>query len=247
MRLPTKPGHEVLVVYSSITALTFALTRLRGIEPFEQYISLIVGALFLFSALHLANREKNGVRRFGIDVGGLIGPPQEEEEGSYGFLGINDLVRTLRRGFPSALREIGIALGVAIVIFPLFAIGFAFWHEPNHTFVFRPPSDLASFVGAQFVVVGLPEEAFFRGYIQTRLSDEGSFLRAWLVQAALFALIHFVVDLNPARLAVFFPGLLFGWIRKWRKGIGAAIVLHALSNVYSEFLVRGWLYSYPTP
>ena len=42
-------------------------------------------------------------------------------------------------------------------------------------------------------------------------------------------------------LATFFPGLLFGWLRARRDGIGAAVVLHALSNLFAETLVRGWL------
>ncbi len=100
-------------------------------------------------------------------------------------------------------------------------------------------------------MVALPEEAFFRGYLQTSLSDlEKKPIRllgaslapgAWLLQAILFALIHFLVDPHPARLAVFFPALLFGWTRAWRGGIGAAIALHAMSNLYSEILARSWL------
>ena len=61
------------------------------------------------------------------------------------------------------------------------------------------------------------------------------------MQAALFALVHLATEPHPAKLAVFFPGLLFGWLRAWRGGIGAAIVFHALSNVLAEILVRGWL------
>ena len=101
------------------------------------------------------------------------------------------------------------------------------------------------------VVIALPEEAFFRGYLQTSLSDLAKTRVVvlgvelspgpWLLQAALFALIHFVVEPHAARLAVFFPGLLFGWVRSWRGGIGAAIALHAMSNLYSEILARSWL------
>jgi hypothetical protein len=93
--------------------------------------------------------------------------------------------------------------------------------------------------------------AFFRGYLKTRLSDSESARvrvvgvslapRAWLAQAALFAVIHVLAAPHPARLAVFFPGLVFGWVRAWRGGIGAALVLHALSNLYSEILARSWL------
>jgi uncharacterized protein len=99
--------------------------------------------------------------------------------------------------------------------------------------------------------VALPEEAFFRGYVQTRLTD--SFPKkvrllgvpvspaALLSQAVLFGVLHFAVDFRPERLAVAFPALLFGWLRSWRGGVGAAILVHAMSNVYADILVRGWL------
>ncbi|MET0391205.1 MAG: myxosortase family intramembrane protease, partial [Polyangiales bacterium] len=103
----------------------------------------------------------------------------------------------------------------------------------------------------QILVVGLPEEALFRGYVQGRLGDAwparirvlGAQLSpgAWLLQAALFALLHVAVDYNLARLAVFFPGLLFGWLRALRGGVGAAILVHAACNLLSDLLIRGWL------
>ena len=107
------------------------------------------------------------------------------------------------------------------------------------------------FVLGQLLVVALPEEALFRGYFQTRLEDlfpaRSRLLGAqvsWpalIIQAALFAVLHFLVGFAPARLAVFFPGVLFGYIRARRGGIGAAVWFHALSNGLSEFLTRGWL------
>jgi membrane protease YdiL (CAAX protease family) len=66
-------------------------------------------------------------------------------------------------------------------------------------------------------------------------------MRAWLLQAALFALIHVTVEPFPARLVVFFPALLFGWVRQKRGGIGAALALHAASNLLGDLLARGWL------
>ncbi len=244
------PLREVLLVNAAVISATFAVTRLRAIPPFDELVHLAVGAIFLFAALRLAQREPHGVERFGIAVGGLLLPAREDE--TPGPLGLWDLARTVRRGLPSALRELGVAVGLAALVFPPFALGFALWHGPSHPFVLRLPDDFLSFAAAQVLVVGLPEEAFYRGYVQTRLSDHFGPARrrwlgvqlhpaAWLGQAALFALIHFVVDANPARLAVFFPGLLFGWLRAWRGGIGAPIALHALSNIYSEILVTGWL------
>jgi membrane protease YdiL (CAAX protease family) len=44
----------------------------------------------------------------------------------------------------------------------------------------------------------------------------------------------------PARLAVFFPALLFGWLRARTGGIGASVCFHAICNVYSQLLGRGY-------
>jgi membrane protease YdiL (CAAX protease family) len=42
------------------------------------------------------------------------------------------------------------------------------------------------------------------------------------------------------RLAVFFPALLFGWLRARTGGIGASVVFHALCNLYVLSLMRGF-------
>jgi hypothetical protein len=214
-------------------------------------VHLLVGALFLVSATALARREDDGPRRYGIDLAGLLTPPDETDPRPAGPLGLYDLGRALKAALPTGIRETAVAVGVAAVLFPPFAFAFQLWHGPERPFSWHFPEDFASFAFAQLIVVGLPEEAFFRGYVQTRLHDFfksrvpllGATVSppALAIQAALFAGIHFVVEPHPARLATFFPGLLFGWLRSWRGGIGAAIVLHAMSNVYARFLERGWL------
>ena len=45
---------------------------------------------------------------------------------------------------------------------------------------------------------------------------------------------------DPARLAVFFPSLLFGWMRSRTRGIGAGVAFHAMCNIFSETLMRGY-------
>lgn len=248
---------EVLAVFAVVTLLCFAITRLRAVAALSEYVSLGVGAVFLLAALEMAKREARRIEasflgvleRWGIALGGLLAPAEDRDENP-GPLGLYDLARLIRRGLPSALRESGVALGIALLIFPPFAFAFAWWHNAHGLPGFRPSAEAASFILAQFLVVALPEEVFFRGYVQTRLVDHfGPPPKSWMIvhpsalllQSALFALVHVAVDPNPARLAVFFPGLLFGLIRGWRGGVGAAIVLHALSNIYSDLLVRGWL------
>ena len=53
---------------------------------------------------------------------------------------------------------------------------------------------------------------------------------------------HFATHAHVARLAVFFPSLVFGWLRARGGGVGAAILFHASCNLYSAWLTDG---SYP--
>ena len=238
--------RRILWVYGLVCAAVFAVTRLESVALVGQYVHLAVAAIFLLTSLRLTRSDP---AHFGVALGGLLEPPTDDR--TAGPLGVFDLGRAIGKALPSAARELGVATAIAAVVFPLYTIGFYWWNQPLGDFSLKLPPNLASFVLAQLIVVALPEEAFFRGYLQTALSDLresrarvlGAKLapRAWLLQAILFAAIHFIVEPQPARLAVFFPALLFGWTRGWRGGIGAALALHAMSNLYSEILARSWL------
>jgi membrane protease YdiL (CAAX protease family) len=93
-------------------------------------------------------------------------------------------------------------------------------------------------------VVALPEEFFFRGWMQTRLKRVFPGGRqvfgvtvgpALLLTAALFALVHLTI-FQPYRLAVFFPALLFGWLRERTGTVVGSTLLHAACNLYQTFL-----------
>lgn len=250
--------RELLLVYGAIAAATILLDRLARWPAAQDYAHLAISALFLTVAVQLAQRRPGGLSAYGLALGGILEAdaarpgPADDAGDAHGTGGaVADLLHDLRTAIPLGVRETAIAIGLAIVVFPPFVAGFYLFHGPTHGFLWRPPPDLANLVLAQLLLVGLPEEALFRGYFQTRLRDRypprmrflGANLspRALFFQAALFGLLHFLVDLNPARLAVFFPGLLFGYIRALRGGIGAALVFHALCNLLSEFLTRGFL------
>ncbi len=55
-------------------------------------------------------------------------------------------------------------------------------------------------------------------------------------------MIHLPKAGDPRALATFFPGLLFGWLRSATGSIGAAVGVHAASNicvrVLDEVLLR---------
>lgn len=97
-----------------------------------------------------------------------------------------------------------------------------------------------TFVLVQLGLVALPEEVLFRGYLQSRFDARwrprwrlfgATFGPGLLLAAALFALGHLAIEPGPQRLAVFFPGLLFGWLRARTGTVVAPIVVHGLSNV----------------
>jgi len=96
-----------------------------------------------------------------------------------------------------------------------------------------------------FLFIAIPEELFFRGYLLERLEQVWPPTRrllgapvglALLVCSALFALGHVLVVPNPQRLAVFFPALIFGWMRARTGSLAAGAAFHALCNLLSDVL-----------
>ena len=106
---------------------------------------------------------------------------------------------------------------------------------------------LIELVLAQLIAVALPEEVFYRGYLQGRLlaafPRRRRFFGTEISMAAIFwtsvffALGHFLLDFNPQRLAVFFPSLAFGWIRARTPTLAGCIVFHAFCNVLVRLLI----------
>jgi hypothetical protein len=108
----------------------------------------------------------------------------------------------------------------------------------------RLPPRFGEWVIDQLFVVALPEEFFYRGYLQSRLRDawpggrmvQGARLgRAFWVTAVLFALGHLAI-FQVWRLSVFFPALLFGWMRERTGSVVGAALFHAACNLYVHFL-----------
>jgi membrane protease YdiL (CAAX protease family) len=249
-RVDKAPLIEVLVVFLVVTAATWLMSRSDFLPLFRDNLHLLVAALFVFTAIRCAERLPGGLPRYGLGLGGVLTPDAERD--APGVLGAAaDLVRALLRALPSLLRELAVAIGVCAVVFPPFVAGFYYWNAPSRPFEFVPHSAFASYLMTQIVVVGLPEEMFFRGYVQGRLEDAFPYKvrllgadispAAWFLQAALFGVLHFVVEVHVGRLAVFFPALLFGWLTSLRGGIGAAVFVHAFCNLLSDLLTRGWL------
>ncbi len=95
--------------------------------------------------------------------------------------------------------------------------------------------------------VALPEETFYRGYLQPLLETIfppryrffGVFLgKGAILAAVLFALGHFLGEWNPLRFGPFLPALAFAWLRNGSGSCIGAITFHGICNIFSEFLFR---------
>ena len=113
----------------------------------------------------------------------------------------------------------------------------------------RLPGHFGLWAIDQMLVVAVPEEFFYRGYLQTRFREAwpqgrtfvGARLGpAFFVTAVLFAVGHLAI-FQFWRLAVFFPALLFGWLRERTGTVLGSSVLHALFNLY-EMVLRASFY-----
>src|SRR5690606_12046860 len=166
-----------LLITGVATALSYGLP--------EAHAATGVGIAFLAATyglvLHSGSTET--VRRFGLSLGGLLEPEPLSP-------------KRLVRAFGGALAVAAVA---ALVTCPPFFAGYVFWNAPEGPFVPAPLPGLETDVLGQLLGVALPEEAFFRGYLQTafdrvlppRRRVLGAPLGAGLVlSSALFAVGH---------------------------------------------------------
>ncbi|MSP63966.1 MAG: JDVT-CTERM system CAAX-type protease [Myxococcales bacterium] len=164
-------------------------------------------------------------------------------------------------------RNLLLVAAAVAAIFPLFLIGYLGWERIAcalpalrslaplpctqasmwSRFTPRLPAGALELAAGQLLVVAVPEEFFFRGFVQGRLAEVwpargilGVPAGPILVAAALFALCHPIVQGNLATLAVFFPGLVFGWLRARTGSLLPCTLFHALCNLYIESLQRSF-------
>jgi membrane protease YdiL (CAAX protease family) len=219
--LPRRLGLEVGIVFGAQLVLLVALVKLDRLLASGGALHALVGAVFVFLPLLVLDRRGRPYDRYGMRLGRPLG-------------------------------DLAWAAGaMAIAFVPVALCAPYVWGIAGRAWSFSWPAGYPGAALAHLVVVAGPEEFFYRGYLMGRLDDllgaRGRFrlLGAELgpslfIQAALFALGHFAVDLDPGRLAVFFPALAFGWLKARRGCIAAPILFHAASNIFMDVLRAGF-------
>ena len=218
-------------------AITIATTSIvAGLARLPDNVSATaVGFGFLAATYFLVLRtdDTRKIARYGLSLGGLFDPEP----------------LSAARIASDGTRAVLWALGLAIIFLPPFWLGFVWWWHIQTPAHLPRLNSLASDLSGQLLVIALPEEAFYRGYLQSALDEVwkprwrvlGAELGPSLfVASALFALGHLSTEFNAARLAVFFPSLVFGFLRSRSRGIGAGIVFHALCNLFASYLGQSY-------
>jgi membrane protease YdiL (CAAX protease family) len=223
--------REALWVAADVTLAAVGIT---AVCP-PSWHATLVAFTFLAATWALVWRHDDArVQRAGLALSGLVIP------------GRLDLAHAARGAASSLAWATG---ALAIVAVPYF-VGWRLWWAPKLAFSLTlRPDAMASEALGQIFVIAFPEEAFYRGYLQSRLDE--AWAPRWrvlgarvgpglLAAAAIFALGHIATVAVPARLAVFFPALVFGWLRARTGGIGASVAFHAMCNLYAQALGRGY-------
>ncbi len=213
---------ELIVVTLALLVAGHILYRFRGAAVVGPAVSTIVAVLFLYAPVIVL-----WVRRRPIDF--------------------------LDRGWTAWRRSLLTFLIVAIVIFPLFFLVAHFWqvyvwHRMDFHWASFP--NLLHTAAFQIVLVALPEEFYFRGYFQSTMDaickkrwrlfgvDLGW---AWIITAVIFAIAHTLIVFRWWHFSIFFPALVFGWLRERTGSITAPILFHATSNLLMDWFARCYL------
>jgi uncharacterized protein len=227
---PQHPSWRTALLIGVTT--TAAVGLIAYLFP-DEYGATGVGLAFLVATYWAALGRTQRAEQYGLALGGLLEPEPLEP----------------KRLVSATLRALAWAGCLALVFFPPFWLGWLLWWQPGSPFTSAPLLGFADELLVQVFVIALPEEAFYRGYLQTALDDRWrrrwSVLGArlgpgWLLASAIFAFGHILTEAHPSRLAVFFPALVFGWLRAKTGGIGAPILFHAACNLFASYLARSY-------
>ncbi len=225
----TSPKRPLLISL----AVTALVTAFAWLLP-NGYASTAVALSFYAATYWLVLRQDGDtIRQHGVSLGGLMEPEKL------------DWQRLARR----TGQALAWCLLLMLLTFPAYWFAWLWWWQPNAEFRLNFGDSPLDELSGQLLAIALPEEMFYRGYLQSALDGAWKPKRkilgapvGWglLVSSAIFALGHLATEPNLGRLSVFFPALLFGWLRARTGGIGTAVFYHAACNLFAALLARSY-------
>jgi len=234
--LPHNPAREAYLLWLAVLA-ALAILQLLGLAVplIHQLVGAAAVAAFLWTPLRMLERRG-----------------QDAHDAGWRF----DKLGT----------DLAYALLACALILPPFALAFSWFMDalpglsPAHARLLGPyvgrahplrftlgpdPWELLGRIAGN-AAVAFGEEFFYRGYVTLRLEERWPPVRrilgapmgkAALLAAVLFALGH-LLEPAPWRLFVFFPALIFAWLRARTGTIVGAAICHFIFNVTLLLLER---------
>ena len=151
-------------------------------------------------------------------------------------LGHNDNLLALnKKGFIKGLLFTVIILLIYISCFKLFSI-FTGKELGIREFTY-------SFILVQFLLVALPEEVFFRGYLQNEFGND---ISAIIIASFLFASAHLITICASGTVGVntcvqngltFFPSLVMGYLYLRTRTLWSSILFHFFANIVHILMI----------
>lgn len=230
-----------------VGVLVALLVRINITLPLVGHLgSALVSVLFLYAPLWLANRRGEDLAAYGFRTAPVA------RGLALAGVALLVIVPLFAAGFLAFYEGICRSSTLAhLAPHQMCAryLGLAGLHAP-HLALFEatpPPPGTLSFEWClvQWLVVGLPEELFFRGFLLAKLEQRfppgrrvlgGGVGLALVLSSLAFALIHLPKEADPRALATFFPGLVFGWMRSATGSILASTITHGASNILARAL-----------
>lgn len=212
-------GRELAITTALLAAISHLLYRFRFLSWIDHSLSVLIALFFLYTPIILLWRAKRP-----IDF--------------------------LDHGMKAHVRSVIVFIVTALIIFPPFflaAHAWQIWGGQAGSFHFARYPSLYKMILFQLIMVALPEEFYFRGYFQStidRLFPKSWHVLGvklgwgWLITAAVFAIAHSIVTYRWWHFSIFFPALLFGYLRERTGSITAPVFFHAASNLFMDWFTR---------
>jgi hypothetical protein len=240
---PRRAGRDALIAWLVVAALTTVLVRIPLTLPWVGHVgSAAISVLFLYAPMVIAHRRREDLDNYGLH----IAPGKRGL--AYAGLGMAVIFPLFVGGF-LAFYTLACDSSLLAHVVPAGTCagyhGLAGIHAPHLVWNPLPDDRFTKFCAMQWIVVALPEELFFRGFLlhllEQRFPPKRRFLGggigwALVLSAAAFAIVHVPRQGDPRQLAVFFPGLLFGWMRSATGSILASTITHGASNILIHVL-----------
>lgn len=140
----------------------------------------------------------------------------------------------------------------ALLFYPVVALGNHFYQQWffGNAYHAGHMKDFWIYMLTHILVVAFPEEFFFRGFLTdafrqkftSRFSVFGaSFSWADVSVCLIFAFSHSLITLRWWHIFIFFPSLVFAWLRHKTGSIWASVLFHGFSNVLAYWFAAHYL------